>query len=49
MGTVQTGEPGRLTVIAFGGKDGFLNGMARDGRIQGHQRHRQTPVKGGSA
>ena len=46
----QTGEPGRLTVIGFGGKDGFLNGMVvRDGRIQGHERHRQTPVKGGSA
>ena len=49
MGTAQTGEPGRLMVIGFGGKDGFLNGMVRDGRIQGLERHRQTPVKGGSA
>lgn len=45
MGTTQTGDPGRLTVISFGGKDCFLNGMVRDGRIQGHKRHGQAPVK----
>ena len=54
MGTAQTGDPGRLTVLGFGGKDGFLNRMLRNGRIQGHERHGQAPVKprtvkGGSA
>ena len=49
MGTAQTGEPGRLMVIGFGGKDVFLIGMVRGGSIQGHERHRQTPVNGGSA
>ena len=44
-GTAQTGDPGRLTVLGFGGKDSFLNGMLRDGRIQGHERHGQAPVK----
>lgn len=45
----QTGELGRLTVSGFGGKDGFLNGMVRDGRIQRHERHGQARVKGRSA
>lgn len=54
MGTAQTGDPGRLTVLGFGGKGRLLNRMLRNGRIQGHERHEQAPVKprtvkGGSA